>query len=478
MAEPLFASQWHLHDGTQRTGYYEQAHLAQDHLGVQGVWKQQVYGVGVTVAVVDDGLDHAHADFSGRYQPALSHDYNSNDEDPAPRSLDSHGTSAAGLIAAGASDHTCGVGVAPLAAIAGIRLIADYVDDYTEALALTRRDDAVAVYSNSWGPADDGARLEAPGVLTQLAMEEAVRSGRNGLGTVYVWASGNGRHHGDSCAYDGYASSRLVIAVGAVGYFGNAAYYSEGCAALLCVAPSSASEGPDDVRRVTSSDLRGSYGATSGDCTGDFGGTSAAAPLVAGVVALLLSKVPTLGWRDVQHLIAHTAVRVDATHPSWRKNAADLWFSHLYGFGRVNASAALELALQWSPLPATELVVVTNTSANFSSLPVAAGLRASELTLRIDEQLTIEFVDVYLSIDHPRRGALEIMLTSPAGTVSELASLHPDTNANYAMWRFGSRAVLGERAAGTWRLSVRDIASAVSRGNVRYAELRVYGHTV
>lgn len=47
-------------------------------------------------------------------------------------------------------------------------------------------------------------------------------------------------------------------------------------------------------------------------CTDSHSGTSAAAPLAAGMIALMLQAQPCLTWRDVQHIIAMAAVKVRA----------------------------------------------------------------------------------------------------------------------------------------------------------------------
>jgi kexin len=169
----------------------------------------------VTVAVVDDGLEYDHPDLQQNFCADCSYDFNRNKDLPTPGSGDDHGTSAAGVAAAG-NNTACGVGVAYLAQLAGLRLISDPVTDATEARGLSHRTDLNHVFSCSWGPTDDGRRLEGPGPLTQLAMLDAVTTGREGKGTVFVWAGGNGRRSKDNCNYDGYANSRLTIAVGAV----------------------------------------------------------------------------------------------------------------------------------------------------------------------------------------------------------------------------------------------------------------------
>jgi kexin len=76
--------------------------------------------------------------------------------------------------------------------VSAIRLISRSTEDYQEARGIGFAADKNMVYSNSWGPPDDGRRLEGPGPLAYAAREKAMQSGRGGLGVIYVWAAGNG----------------------------------------------------------------------------------------------------------------------------------------------------------------------------------------------------------------------------------------------------------------------------------------------
>ncbi len=136
------------------------------------------------------------------------------------------------------------------------------------------------------------------------------------------------------------------------------AWYSESVACLMTMAPRS-----EVVKSIISSDLTGNYGASRGMCTENFGGTSAAAPTVAGVVAMMLQARPELGWRDVQHIIIRSSKTVRAwTHRErWVRNGAGFWHSHGYGFGLLNASKAVEMSQQWIKVPHPAVVLKTKT---------------------------------------------------------------------------------------------------------------------
>ena len=75
----------------------------------------------------------------------------------------------------------------------------------------------------------------------------------------------------------------------------------------------------------------------------NFGGTSSTTPLVSGMIALMLEANPNLTWRDVQHVLINSSDVVDANSNGWFTNGAEHDFSHDYGFGRINAEAAVAL---------------------------------------------------------------------------------------------------------------------------------------
>ena len=183
--DPLFSQQWHLRNTGQSGG------TAGEDIRVTTAW-DRVRGSGVVIGIVDDGLQSTHPDLSGRYVSALSYDFNGNDSNPAPGAGDDHGTAVAGIAAATGNNGIGVSGVAPAASLAGLRLVAAATTDAQEAAGLTHRMQDIDIYNNSWGPDDTGDNLEAPGPLTLAALKNGVENGRGGLGSIYVWAAGNG----------------------------------------------------------------------------------------------------------------------------------------------------------------------------------------------------------------------------------------------------------------------------------------------
>lgn len=231
IADPIFKEQWHLFNPIQ---------LGHD-VNVTGLWLEGITGRNATVAIVDDGLDMYSDDLKDNYFAEGSYDFNDGDAEPKPElSDDRHGTRCAGEVAAARND-VCGVGVAYDSRIAGIRILSKPISDADEAEALMYKIQDNDIYSCSWGPPDDGQTMEAPDVLIRRAMLKAVQQGRGGLGSIYVFASGNGAANGDNCNFDGYTNSIYSITVGAIDRTGKHPYYSEHCSAQLVVTYSSGS---------------------------------------------------------------------------------------------------------------------------------------------------------------------------------------------------------------------------------------------
>lgn len=143
----------------------------------------------------------------------------------------------------------------------------------------------------------------------------------------------------DNCNCDGYVSSIYTLSIGAVTQFGHFPWYGERCSSTIAVAYSS---GSNSDAKVATSDLHH-------QCTLDHTGTSAAAPLAAGIIALLLEARPDLTWRDVQHLVVYTSDFSRLTdNRGWSRNGAGFMFNSRFGFGLIDAYSLITTALNWT----------------------------------------------------------------------------------------------------------------------------------
>ncbi|KCV71145.1 hypothetical protein H696_02095 [Fonticula alba] len=431
-----------------------------DH-GIMSVWRQGILGEGVTVAVVDDGIEHTHEDLKAAYYPQSSYDFNGKDADPFPGGqFDYHGTRCSGQIASTPNNHMCGAGIAPKARVAALRLISSPTTDTDESRALSYARSVNFIYSNSWGPTDDGATMEAPGPLASRALWEGVAFGRERRGSIFVFASGNAARVGDTCDYDGYASSLYVMAIGSIGEHARTVAYTEPCASLFAVAFSSG--GGDSITTVDRDNR----------CTRSHSGTSASAPSVAGILALLLSARPDLTYRDVHHLVAKTAVVVDAEHAAWQVNAAGLPFSRHHGFGLIRADRLIEAAASWQTVGGYEYSIpwLTKPLTLGTAIGTAQTGHAMEFSFHVPREpvdadgFTVpeltERVALLVDLRHPQRGAVAVTLTSPAGTRVVMASGRPDdwNRDGFRNWTFTSVFFWDEDPRGEWRVQIRDLA--------------------
>lgn len=119
------------------------------------------------------------------------------------------------------------------ARIGGIRILdGNGIYDQTEAAALSWNRNHVDIYSCSWGPNDTLAIYDGPRFLTRKALREGTTFGRDGLGSLFVWAAGNGGD-ADQCNADGYVTSIHTIAISAVSRSLMRSDYAEQCTSIM-----------------------------------------------------------------------------------------------------------------------------------------------------------------------------------------------------------------------------------------------------
>lgn len=467
--DQYFPSQWHL-DNLRFIGH---------DINVTGVWENNITGRGIVVSVIDDGVEWTNPDILDNYSSEGSWDINSNDDDPMPRAdeagLNHHGTRCAGEIAAVPNTY-CAVGVAYGAKVSGVRILDGPMTDSLEAMAFNSKMHINDIYSCSWGPDDNGKTVDGPHQLAQAALAHGVLAGRKGYGSIFVVASGNGGHFKDNCNFDGYANSIYTVTIGAVDELGDMPYYAEHCAAMLAVTYSS---GQGMQRNIVTTDWR--LGTGTG-CTDKHTGTSAAAPLAAGMIALMLQARPCLSWRDVQHIIAITAVKHDVDDSDYYTNGAKYHHSHKYGFGLLDSWRLVNTAKVWKAVPwmtswSTPIIHVGK------QIPTSTNQLIEKYYVSKDnvgEVVTLEHVTVTVNLKHRHRGNLMVSLVSAEGTTSKLATArqHDRSSDGFVDWTFSTVRCWGEKPQGTWQLIVIDNGFDHSRGFLKDWKLTFYGSSM
>ena len=441
-------------------------------------------GKGVKVGVFDQGIDRFHTDLDGNLLTALGRDASTLLAGGSPKtSNDNHGTAVAGVIAA-EGDGKLTVGVAPDASLVSIYsplsgAISSFIKEIVNAYKYAK---SLDILNDSWGFAPKrytsdpwaffdnfNSSLFSP---VFIALKDLADNGRGGLGTLVVQSAGNSFNLGDDTNLHSFQNSRFIITVAATDYSGNASYFSSQGASILVSAPGGGGGGVGGfLGEVLTTDRVGNSGYSPNDY--DFvSGTSFSAPIVSGVVALLLEANPNLGYRDVQLILAYSARQIATETNTWKSNGAKnhngggLHYdavTHNLGFGMVDALAAVRLAESWKGVPLTSQNVIEVSAKVAQPKNIPDGSSLVSQSVRIDQNILVERVELKVDIAHSFIGDLGILLTSPSGTNSWLlykageSSESPyGLSQNNINFTFNTVLSMGERSIGSWSLAVFD----------------------
>ena len=466
--DPLYGCQWHL----KNTGQLGDITSSGEDINVEGVWDDNVFGAGINVAVVDDGMQTGHEDLTDNVNTSLNHDYSGNNDvyDPSK----ARGTRVSGVIAA-TGDNSLGVrGAAPQAGIYSYNLAGNLTSANAKD-AMIRNRDTTAVSVNNWGPEDTSVLIEASSEWEE-GVGMGISEGLGGKGVFYVWAAGDGDKNSnlaDHANFDEYSNYYAVTAVCSVDGEGNKSSFSEEGVNLWVCAP-----GED----ITTTDNNNGY-------VFDASGTAYSAAQVAGVAALMREVNSDLSWRDLKLILAASARKNDASDTDWETGAHKYGsdtesynYNPKYGFGVVDAEAATGLAESWTNVP--RMRTQTDSSGtidmaipDYNDATSTDGVLVSRLTVPDTSLSFTEFVEIELNFSHTYLPDLNIQITSPDGTVSQLTEI--DSNSfGYTdkTHRFGSARHLGEDPAGEWTLKISDTVSD-DTGTLHSWSIKVYGHS-
>lgn len=460
-----FPDQWHLKTTTI------QGQEIKASANVEEAWKLAV-GAGMTIAIIDDGVDVDHEEFRSSNKIVAPRDVTRQSNDPRPVQSDNHGTACAGVACANGNFGASGV--APSAKLMPIRFVSALGSQAEADAFVWAAKNGADVISCSWGPPDglwfdpnDPAHNQVVPLpdSTRLAIDYAINSGRNGKGCVVLFAAGNGNESVDN---DGYASYRNVIAVAACNDQSQRSAYSDFGKAVWCAFPSSDGQ-PSKTPGIWTTDRSGRAGynagnARQGDAAGNytnsFGGTSSACPGAAGVVALVLSANPNLRWDQVRDILKRACDPIDQANGAYDATGR----SPYYGYGRLNARRAVELAVPPKPTPSRVYRIVQD-------VPVP-DMGVGKLTVAVAETQPIKSLKVIVDIEHTYIGDLVVTLKSPqpidpivlhnrtGGGTKNLKKTYDRVNTTVL------KTLEGKSPQGTWTLEVADKASQDS-GKIR-----------
>lgn len=493
--DPLFKYQWYLKsEGTVVSNTNGVATIVGNDLNILDVYRYQRGDINHTlVQVVDTGVELAHEDLiidlehslnsiTGRQDPTATKQVSSYDK-VSPFEI-GHGTAVAGIIGA-INNNDVGVrGVVPHVKIAGSNWLEEQSLSELERLwysGVGAND--ILVSNNSWGTymiKDRGFED-----ILQLASEQL----RDAKGRLFVFASGNDRESYGNANLSYVANNRYAITVASLNYKNQYSYYSNPGSNVLVSAYGGGSYDESPTIATTllmgesyyESELGNEKGAITFDddlernYTFAMNGTSAATPMVSGVLALVLESCPELSWRDVKWLLSYTSKKIDPENEKWIENGAKRTHNVNYGFGLIDANRMIEECRSpyYTLLGEEREALVELPKLN---LYIPDTNTTKSIYVKMEESMTIEWVELTVDSDHPYVGDYEIILISPSGTKTEIITPN-ELRSNYYSggFRFSSAAFIGEESEGSWQVEITDRLHLDS-GTIYSVSLHIYGH--
>ncbi len=421
-----------------------------------------------TIQVVDGGVDR-HPDIDLDIDSSINSINHTNDPTPTEGFSNNpiqifyrgHGTAVAGIIGAKGFNGIGIRGIAPTVKIAGSNWLES--EDISLLDEVWSSDNNISISNNSWGTKfiDDFSY--------ETIMQKASKL-RDGKGRIFVFAGGNEREDFSNANLSYLINNPYVIAVSAINHKDKYASYSTAGSNILVSAYGGEHyyTAPTILTTFTphksmlESELIDKKGPitidedTNRSYTYAMNGSSAAAPMVSGALALVLDMCPDLSWRDIRWLIALTSTKIDKEDKNWIKNRASLSHNNSYGFGKINPLAMVEICLSpdYKYLPKQSIISLEDIKY---STTIPDNNQTIEKRVTIERDIQIDWVGLSVTIDHKFAGDIEIDLVSPSGTISHIISTNfLNFNAYQNGFRFATVSLMGERSKGIWRVQIRD----------------------
>ncbi len=476
--DPFFSKEWYIHANGTPMNPSEIGSIVGNDLHLLDVYKKYMgYNNGnpIILQIVDSGVDIKHEDLKANID--INRSLNGDKQgDPVPGGYYlPHGTMLAGIAAARGLNNIGVRGVAPFAKIAGSNwLVQQSLDGLDAAWLSGNGANEIAVTNNSWGT------YYTIDTFYEEIMEEGTKTLRNGKGRVYIFASGNARADNADANIQYVINNRFALVVSALDYQNKSPEYSTPGANVWIAAYGGASDvnsGPTIATTYLSGKSVNTWDEDSKkDYTYAMAGTSAAAPMVTGAVALLLEACPNLGWRDVKYILAKTAKKIDSENDRWITNTEGYHFNRNYGFGLIDTKKAIDMCQNgYSNLPAQKSIEATfNAYINLNS--------TTKVELDVPHDIKAEWVETTVDIDTQNASDIDIYLTSPGGTKVQLIKsgtkvdqYHiPNGDWMNGGFRFSTGAFLDETTAGKWTVTIEN--SKQINAQLKSVNIKIYGY--
>ena len=473
--DPGYSRQFHLfNNGSVAAG------LAGEDINVQGAWDRSITGKGVKVVVLFDGCWPEHKEFGGRVDLNISWNFVTKKNDPTPSNmsmLQDKGNQLAGILGAESNDF-CGVGVAPNVTIGcinaweGMTMNSTY---FLQGLMMYPDVDMKVVPSMKSCAQASSELIVCSGTPFVEAYEKALAEAK----TTLVMSAEGIRTINDDLVANTFASSPHLFSFTELSQRGGAVTTAaRGNVILASVVTGGSSYlsqyGVTGVHQTSSSGVGHDL------CSYTVLVTGTGGAVAAGVIALIMEAGKyKLRRDDVASIIALTSVRNDPNSPTWSKNAAGVWYSRFFGFGRLDADAATKLASSWKEVPeATE----KQTKNERKLLPTLLGPAVEyEIDFSKSEIKQVVFINVFVT-DYGLQdwGLVRLWVVSPSGTkrlIKDVMSLTYSSGVGGGTWRVAARDFFAEDPRGIWKVILRREGIGPKEYGVDQVTVEIKGYT-
>ncbi len=539
--DPLKEHQWHI-ENVGQSAFSSSRGVSGIDINSNFALQNFFNGSDVKIAVSDTGVEIKHSDLSSNIIAGASRNYTlASPYIGTPTADNAHGTAVSGIIAATGWNNLGGIGVAPMAQIAGFQFLSSA---QTTNILIHQASGDFDIFNYSYGDTIFRDTISDEDYLDQI--EHMYKNGRSRKGAFFVKSAGNEFRTADDfsnptiCAshnanFPFENESPYMLIVGAINAQGVKSSYSNAGSNLWVTAPGG--EFGDSAPAIVTTDLptclKGYSIASSNptnsfeyanplnnncDYTSAMNGTSSSAPIVSGTIALILSANPNLSNREVKHILAMTSKKVDQENLShsglnhvssslnacptlrltdhiyeqgWVTNSQGVAFNNYYGFGLVDAEAAIKMALDFNldPLGALPLDEAIEENVDFSmdsfsrnglnlDIPDNSAVGITDRLRVLSDVNFIETIQIKVQVTHTKSGQIGVELTSPSGTKSILMNINnsfligDDSNLNITL---SSNAFYGENPDGNWQIKLVDGQDTES-GTLTSWSMAIFGH--
>ena len=438
-----------------------------------------------------------------------------------------HSTSCIGLISARGRT----VGISPESNICSTKWYKEGIESNI---------DSIDICSCSWGPSEwsDHESDYWDRSIEAKAIKNGIINGRKGKGIIYCFANGNERSSKDNSNFDSLVRHRYTIACASVEKhdsnikLSSQAWYSDYGSCILVSAYGSEGTDSDGIFTIDVSNCHNtkkSLGYTNNCFYKNFSGSSAAAPIISGIIACILEANNNLNWREIQHILVNSCDKIGISNvyddkyehelQKYMINSAGHKVSNAYGHGVSNCMKAVTLAIEWKNKNKAIGNYQTLLEKNFNIFNSKMYISKSDIdfrndinyfrqisyefnhcdnpiaTINIKDNIIIEHVEIKLKLSHTDAHTVLIILESPSGVksfitrgVKEIINIYKDYygNNNYLEsdlkiynkeeYSFSSTLYWDEESIGLWKLHVIDLNKYDNNtGMVHSASLKLYG---